>query len=226
MGYFSKIKYKLQEFFWHVMFSVVIALEAISNEMCKKINLEKVTRQKPSLKNRTLFHLICGVYPKRIVRALSCLVCLSMASSISTYHQHHLLSPSFSSKISASSNRLSSPFLTSSSSGLSSKFNFSLRFLTNGQSSSLISPTPRRLSVVSMAPPKAKPGGKAKKGIFFLFFFGDKPLISFNIILKWAAILSNLLLGVCSNWDDKACFGGWKGYPSSSCRPCSWFQGC
>ncbi|XP_022970097.1 50S ribosomal protein L11, chloroplastic [Cucurbita maxima] len=81
-----------------------------------------------------------------------------MASSLSIYHP-------FSSKFTANSKHLSSSFLASPSSGFSSKFNFSLRFFSNGQSSSLISPTPRRLSVVSMAPPKAKPGGKSKKVI-------------------------------------------------------------
>ncbi|XP_022155580.1 50S ribosomal protein L11, chloroplastic [Momordica charantia] len=88
-----------------------------------------------------------------------------MASSLSTY-QHHLLSPQFSSKTSANGGKqLSSPFLALPTSGLSSNFNFSLKFLSNGQSSSLLSSRPRRLSVISMAPPKAKPGGKSKKVI-------------------------------------------------------------
>ncbi|KAG7017058.1 50S ribosomal protein L11, chloroplastic, partial [Cucurbita argyrosperma subsp. argyrosperma] len=107
------------------------------------------------VKNGT-FYVICWVYPQEVLRALC--VCLSMASSLSIYHP-------FPSKLTANSKHLSSSFLASPSSGLSSKFNFPLRFFSNGQSSSLISPTPRRLSVVSMAPPKAKPGGKAKKVI-------------------------------------------------------------
>lgn len=120
---------------------------------------------KTQLKKQNFYFILQGL-SKKFLRALC--VCLSMASSLSTYHQHHLLSPSFSSKITTNGKQLSSPFFTSPSSGLSSKFNFSLRFLSNGKSSSLISPTPRRLSVVSMAPPKAKPGGKAKKGKFLI----------------------------------------------------------
>lgn len=135
------------------------------------------------MKNGT-FYVICWVYPQEVLRALC--VCLSMASSLSIYHP-------FPSKLTANSKHLSSSFLASPSSGLSSKFNFPLRFFSNGQSSSLISPTPRRLSVVSMAPPKAKPGGKAKKG---KFLFSHKPLIFFYIVLDWALVFSNLFLGV------------------------------
>lgn len=107
-----------------------------------------------------------GFIQKENPRALR--LCLSMASSLSTY-QHHLLSPQFSSKTSANGGKqLSSPFLALPTSGLSSNFNFSLKFLSNGQSSSLLSSRPRRLSVISMAPPKAKPGGKSKKGNFLI----------------------------------------------------------
>ncbi|OWM72238.1 50S ribosomal protein L11, chloroplastic [Punica granatum] len=78
-----------------------------------------------------------------------------MASSIST---HHSLCSLFTSE--KRNAKLSTPFLSSPASGLSSSSNFSLQFPKMKQPQ-LLSPSRRSLSVIAMAPPK--PGGKAKK---------------------------------------------------------------
>ncbi|XP_010676935.2 50S ribosomal protein L11, chloroplastic [Beta vulgaris subsp. vulgaris] len=87
-----------------------------------------------------------------------------MAHPLSAYHYHHAAtSPSSSSITSPKPRKLSSSFLTPSSVTLSSNPNSSLQFLTNNKLFlSSPSSSPKRLSVVAMAP---KPGGKAKKVI-------------------------------------------------------------
>ncbi|KAB1215629.1 50S ribosomal protein L11, chloroplastic [Morella rubra] len=81
---------------------------------------------------------------------------VSMAFSLSTFHNCQLCP--IAKNVRFSSSLLASPFTSSS---LSSKpSNLSLQFFSTRQPP-LGSPTPRRLTVIAMAPPK--PGGKSKK---------------------------------------------------------------
>ena len=84
----------------------------------------------------------------------------TMASSLCTYHSTMILSQK------TKPNHLSSSLFSSSSSLGSLSSDTSLRFFRPKQSPS---PPPRRLGVVAMAPPKAKPGGKAKKGSYNIY---------------------------------------------------------
>ncbi|GMN31204.1 hypothetical protein TIFTF001_003156 [Ficus carica] len=90
-----------------------------------------------------------------------------MASSLCTYHNNMIPSHSSSknkpSSLHSNVKQLSSSLLGSRSSisSFSSVSEISLRFL-HSKHPPFLSP-PRRLAVVAMAPPKAKPGGKAKK---------------------------------------------------------------
>ncbi|PON61119.1 Ribosomal protein [Trema orientale] len=90
-----------------------------------------------------------------------------MASSLCAYHNniipHYTSFKTKPNSLHSNAKQLSSSFLGSPSSitSFTSSSEFSLRFLQSKQPQ-LLSPS-RRLSVVAMAPPKAKPGGKAKK---------------------------------------------------------------
>ncbi|XP_062074023.1 large ribosomal subunit protein uL11c [Humulus lupulus] len=92
----------------------------------------------------------------------------SMASSLCTYHTniipHYTSTKTKNNFLHTNFKHLFSSLLGSPSSitSLSSSSKFSLRFLQPMQPQLINSPA-RRLGIVAMAPPKAKPGGKAKK---------------------------------------------------------------
>ncbi|XP_030502076.2 large ribosomal subunit protein uL11c [Cannabis sativa] len=116
--------------------------------------------------------LFRGFYPNlsgSIFQAKSFQQLSSMASSLCTYHTniipHYTSTKTINNSLHGNVNKhLSSSLLGSPSSitSLSSSSEFSLRFLQSKQTQLKNSPS-RRLSIVAMAPPKAKPGGKAKK---------------------------------------------------------------
>ncbi|EXC02143.1 50S ribosomal protein L11 [Morus notabilis] len=90
-----------------------------------------------------------------------------MASSLCTYHNNiipsHASTKNKTNSIHSNVKNLSSSLFGSCQSigSFSSTSENSLRFLQSKQPHPFLSP--RRLTVVAMAPPKAKPGGKAKK---------------------------------------------------------------